>query len=236
MKGRFLSYVLAPMLLAVAAPDLSAVESSKPRTSTKRSSKSKTVSPKGKTSDWGKAYRWVDKNGVTHYGDTIPAEYSQQARTQLNGLGVPVQQYPRQLTPAEAAEAQVTAAAEQKRLQHDQFLLTTYTSSSDIEQLRDERLALIDGQITHARNNIDSVQTRIGAAENRMQNFKPYSANPKARVMPQTLADEAVGLIREKVLLENLIQLRETEKVEMRAKFNNDAKRYRELVSARKAL
>jgi hypothetical protein len=31
-----------------------------------------------------KLYRWVDKNGQVHYGDSVPAEYAEQDRDVLN--------------------------------------------------------------------------------------------------------------------------------------------------------
>ena len=37
-----------------------------------------------------KLYRWVDKNGQVHYGDSVPAEYAEQDREVLNRQGVPV--------------------------------------------------------------------------------------------------------------------------------------------------
>ena len=35
----------------------------------------------------GKLYKWVDENGVTHYGDAIPPEYSKQTHDVLNEQG-----------------------------------------------------------------------------------------------------------------------------------------------------
>jgi hypothetical protein len=35
-----------------------------------------------------KVYRWVDKNGQVHYGDSVPAEYADQDRDVLNRQGV----------------------------------------------------------------------------------------------------------------------------------------------------
>ena len=39
----------------------------------------------------GTAYKWVDENGVTHYGDYVPSEYSQREQTVLNPQGLEVQ-------------------------------------------------------------------------------------------------------------------------------------------------
>ena len=38
-----------------------------------------------------KTYKWVDENGITHYGDTVPQEYSQREQQVLNSQGVEVQ-------------------------------------------------------------------------------------------------------------------------------------------------
>ena len=35
-----------------------------------------------------KVYRWTDDKGIVHYGDSVPAEYSQKERAVLNGQGV----------------------------------------------------------------------------------------------------------------------------------------------------
>ncbi len=40
-----------------------------------------------------KAYKWMDKDGVVHYGDTIPPEYSEQAHQELNSQGVAVRDF-----------------------------------------------------------------------------------------------------------------------------------------------
>ena len=49
-----------------------------------------------------RAYHWVDKDGVVHFGDTVPPEYAEQAHQELNEQGVTVRELPRQLSPGEA--------------------------------------------------------------------------------------------------------------------------------------
>src|SRR5579864_5713232 len=92
------------------------------------------------------AYKWVDDQGVTHYGDRIPPQYSQKESTQLNKEGVPIGHKDATKSAAELAieaDAQQQAA---RQKQHDSFLLATYTSVKDIEQLRDERLLQLKDQ------------------------------------------------------------------------------------------
>jgi hypothetical protein len=177
----------------------------------------------------GRSYKWVDSNGVTHYGDMVPPEYSAQARAELNKQGVAVRQHARQLSPTEAADAQKIAAEEARRRQHDTFLRLTYTKVGDIEQLRDERVALIDGQMELARGSITTSDQRLKALEGRMLRFSPYMQG--ARRLPDQLAEEVSRTLSERRSLLAALQSREKEKAELRAEFDADIERYRELTS-----
>jgi Domain of unknown function (DUF4124) len=178
-----------------------------------------------------KSYKWVDEQGVTHYGDAVPPEYSKQGRSELNAQGVELRQLPRQLSAEEADVAQKKAAAEARRRQHDSFLLTTYTRVQDIEQLRDERIALIDGQMLIARGSLESNQQRTKALEQRLRSFQPYSTAPGARRVPDKLAEEVVRSLKERDQLRDSLKSREKEKADLRAQFNQDVARYKELTT-----
>ncbi|MDR2216252.1 MAG: DUF4124 domain-containing protein, partial [Nevskiaceae bacterium] len=147
-------------------------------------------------------YKWVDANGVTHYGDSIPPEYAQGSRTELNEQGVEIRQLPARLSPEAAAAAEQAAADEARRRQRDAFLLNTYVSAQDIEQLRDERIALVDSQLTAARTSIESVDGKVESIAKRMANFKPYSQSANARRLPDALAEEAVRALQDRRLLD----------------------------------
>ena len=182
--------------------------------------------PSGK---WGgKTYKWVDEQGVTHYGDSVPPEYAQQGRTELNRAGLEIGQVAKQLSGEEAIQAQKAALEQQKLRQHDSFLMTTYTSAKDIEQLRDERLALLNGQMDIARGSIESTTTRLTSLEERMRNFKPWSETSTRR-LPDQLVEEVVRTLQERNSLQAALASREKEKKEMRAQFESDLSRYRAL-------
>ncbi|MEO6078470.1 MAG: DUF4124 domain-containing protein [Steroidobacteraceae bacterium] len=179
----------------------------------------------------GRSYRWVDSHGVVHYGDSVPPEYASQGRSELNPQGVPLRELPRQLSTAEAAAAQLAAADVAKRRQHDSFLLATYAQVRDIEQLRDERVALIEGQQDIVRGSINSADQRIVTLQDRMRNFQPYSNIPNARRMPDQLVEEVVRALKERRGLQEGLASRELEKNQLRTQFDADIARYRELTS-----
>ena len=101
--------------------------------------------------DKKKLYRWVDKNGQVHYGDSVPPEYAEQDRDILNRQGVPVGREEGTITPEEAAAKAAAEKAERdekKRKLRDRVLLQTYQSVRELEILRDTRLELVDAQLT----------------------------------------------------------------------------------------
>jgi hypothetical protein len=182
-----------------------------------------------------RAYKWVDKEGVVHYGDMIPPEYAEQARQELNRQGVPVRDYPRQLSASEAEAAQKAEAEEKRRKQRDTSLLTNYTKVSDIEQLRDERIALIDGQMELARGSLATADQQLNALRTRMSSFKPYSSASNARRLPDQLAEEVVRALSERRSMNAQLEQRARERAEQLAAFNADIARFQELTSRPKS-
>src|SRR5260370_23015837 len=87
-------------------------------------------------------YKWVDKDGVTHYGDHVPPEYATQEQHILNSRGYEIKHLDAQKT------AEQAAAEEQKRLDAEQpqprarKLVRTYHSGREAERPRAQRLTL----------------------------------------------------------------------------------------------
>jgi len=175
------------------------------------------------------AYKWVDEKGITHYGDSIPPEYAQGSSTALNRQGVPITQRAAQMSPAEQAEETARQQLLNRSRQHDSFLLTTYVSVHDIEALRDERLGQIAGQRQAAHQYIDSLQARVFSLQKRAQGFRPYSANPDARSMPDDLVEDLARSSEEVRRQRDALALKDKEEAQVRAQFEADIKRYNEL-------
>jgi hypothetical protein len=175
--------------------------------------------------------RWVDEKGVVHYGDAPPPEAIKNGSTVLNPQGVPVQQYPRQLTPDEAAAAKQNLETESRRRAQDSFLLNTYAKVSDIENARDDQLELIDSHIDLAKGSVLSSDQKLESLRSRMEKFRPYSAAPNARRVPDALADEVVHALGERRTIRETLGKHEQRKEETRAKFAADIARYRELIN-----
>jgi hypothetical protein len=181
------------------------------------------------------AYRWTDDKGVVHYGDVVPPEFARNGRAELNRQGVEIARIPAQLSPEEAQRDQQRRDREARSKQHDEFLMTTYTSPRDIEQLRDERVALIDGQVDASRAALDEMRTRLQTLMVRAQIFKPYASLATARRMPDALAEELIRAVRERDSLQKVLAAKQAERIEVRERFNSDLDRYQELAAERRA-
>ncbi len=109
----------------------------------------------------------MDEHGVTHYGDSVPAQYARKESTVLNKQGMVVGTTDAQKSPEEQAREALEKEAMIRQKQHDSFLLTTYTSVKDIESLRDERLEQISGQRRAAEAYIETLHGRLSTLQSR---------------------------------------------------------------------
>jgi hypothetical protein len=179
------------------------------------------------SSQKGIAYRWVDEQGVVHYGDHIPPQYASQDRTILNSQGVEVGHLDAQKTPAEEAAAARAREALMKQKQHDAFLVSTYTSVKDIEALRDARLDQMKGQRAAAEQYVESLRVRLTTLQSRALTFRPYSKD--ARRMPDDLAENLVRTVNELRVQSSALTAKSAEEAALRSQFQDDIERYREL-------
>jgi hypothetical protein len=175
------------------------------------------------------AYRWVDDQGIVHYGDQIPPQYTSKDRAVLNSQGVEVGHLDAERS-AEQQAADAHARADQMRQrQHDAFLITTYTSVEDIESLRDVRLDELRGQRAAAEQYLESLRTRLANLQSTAFKFQPYSASNNARRMPDDLAETLVRTVNELHEQSAALAAKTQQETDLRAQFQADIERYREL-------
>jgi hypothetical protein len=217
---RKVTSVLATLLSSALV--MSAAHSeSKPRKPSKHSSSSASAS--------GELYKWTDKDGVVHYGDSVPPEYSQVEQSKLNSQGLEISKRQAEMSPKEAAEYAARQKEESRRKQHDMFLLSTYPSAKEIENVRDVRLDQINGQITAAEAYIGSLTTRVEGLKARALNFAPYNTKPGARRMPDDLAEEMVRAMSELRTQNSALAAKKKEHQSVVTQFDGDIKRFKEL-------
>lgn len=175
-------------------------------------------------------YKWVDSKGETHYGHTIPPEYADRDRYEIDKTGRIIKKTdvltPEEHRAQEAAAAQQQALREQdrnKRLR-DSSLLNTYSNVKEIDLARARNLQQIDAraqitgkQLSSANDSYEALKAR---ADTLSKAGKPVPANLRedlldAQANAAKLAKDYAGINAEKAALE--------------ARYDEDKARYREL-------
>jgi hypothetical protein len=179
-----------------------------------------------------KVYRWVDKNGQVHFGDSVPAEYADQDRDVINRQGVTVGREEGHITPAEAAAkaaADKAARDEQKRRLRDRVLLQTYQSVEELEVLRDNRLELVDSQLTIQEQSLANLRAQHAQIKKQAARYAPVNTKPDAAPLPAELANDLKRAANDIATQEDNLQKRRDERENIRLTFEADIKRFAEL-------
>ena len=181
-------------------------------------------------------YRWVDSEGLVHYGDHVPPIYADQDREILNGHGVAVRLVEGTATEEELAERarlaaldEAAAEAEQARANHDRVLLNTYLSVEEIERLRDQRLDLLDAQVLVTEQYLSNLTQRLIQLEQNASRFKPYSQEPDARDIPENLQLDITQTTASIELYEETLGRTRDRVTNLTETFARDIRRFQEL-------
>jgi hypothetical protein len=172
-----------------------------------------------------KLYKWVDKNGVTHYGETIPPEYANSDTKTLEKGRIKerkdgfdkVQQEESKIDPEVAK-----AAREAKR--RDEALLNSYASEKEIDLSRDRNLLQVEARVNSYTTMLQSAKESLG------QLYKERdSLAQKNRKIPQSLTEDIVegeALVAKRT---RELDVSQKEMDGVKARYAAEKKRYREL-------
>jgi hypothetical protein len=177
-----------------------------------------------------KMYKWVDDKGTTHYGETIPPEYANKNRIELDKAGRVVEKK-EVLTPEERrANEQVEAkkrageeaALESKR--RDKALVNTYSNEKEIDLARSRNLQQIDARV-------NSINSQLKTANGNLLAFqKEADALTKAgKPIPLTLKDDLQESQTRLNKLKQDLEKSNAEKATIEARYDADKARYKEL-------
>lgn len=176
-------------------------------------------------------FRWVDDNGKVHYGDQVPAKDTEKGREILNEGGRVIDKVDRARTPEEIViyeeeqrKEKIKKAHEERQYARDRALLATFTSVTDLENSRDERVALLEQTIEIARGRLDKQQSELTKLENSRRNFIENEEQ-----VPDWLKNNAKQLSVQISVIEEYILDRDLEKNKIKKKFDRDITRFLEL-------
>jgi uncharacterized protein DUF4124 len=178
-----------------------------------------------------KIFKWVDEKGVTHYGESIPPEYKDQAATEMSKHGLTVRKLDAAATGNEARKAaeekaikdreEKQRAFEQRR--RDMALMNTYTSAREIDEHRERTLQVpiqtlkgLEPRLKKAKDRLTSLQSQAAALT---------AKGKSAEGLDQDIADEQVEIQNIKADMD-----RSQAQIDaIKLKFDADKKRFMEL-------
>jgi len=182
--------------------------------------------------EYQRTFRWVDENGIVHYGDSVPPEYADAEKQVLNNHGVTVDVVRGKRTAEEIAEENRIAELQRvKRLQRrqDEALLATYLSVDEIIMHRDRRVELFQAQSRVTELYLRNMMRRMATLREEASNFRPYSEDSDAQMIDPELAEDIlVTKATIKRHQANLARFRQDEQ-NIVARFDGDINRFRSL-------
>lgn len=176
-------------------------------------------------------YKWVDAQGNTHYGDTLPPQSLGRGNVELDKQGLAIKRNAGALS-AEQRQQQAQAQARKteekvaltERKRRDSALLNTYTSPAEIDLARDRNMEQARLIIKSTEARLASLRaTRAQLATQIVSAARPQKALPAHLV--QARDANAVEIAR----LEQVMAQKNNEINETRAKYEADKARYIEL-------
>lgn len=179
-----------------------------------------------------RVYKWVDENGVLHYGDSIPARYAELPKEVLNEHGVTVENLEGKKTPeqieAERIERERVAAIEIQR-RADVALLATYLSVEEILMHRDRRVELFQAQSRVTELYLRNLERRMAKLRNEASDFQPYSEDPEAPMIDGDLAADLRATREVIARHERNLEKFQSDEQQIIARFDGDITRFKRL-------
>ena len=137
--------------------------------------------------------KWVDENGVTHYGTSIPPEYVDRPHYELDERGIERGHQDRARTPEEIERDKALQALrdeaeqlKQEQQARDRILLNLYRNEDDLVMARDGKIAQLDAQIQLTHKEIRRLKARLSdfqaAAAATERSGKQLSTQQKANL------------------------------------------------------
>ena len=128
-------------------------------------------------------YRWVDKDGITRYGRTLPPEYANQRHEILNSAGIvidtidpsiePEQTEIKEAVEEETNEVEPLFTDREIRVRSDNLLMLRYHSEEELQEAMENEVAQLgyDSRLIHQSqaSAISSLAAQVNNAANRQR-------------------------------------------------------------------
>ena len=179
----------------------------------------------------GKIQCWKDKDGNRMCGDRVPPEYAGQKREVIEG-GRVVETVRGAKTAAELAEEErkkKEAEEAQKRADHDHMLLESYRNVKDIENKREESLAMLDTRIKGAERSVVDNQKTLEELKARAAKAEKPAEGNEAKPADAKLAKQIRQYEKAVTESQKSVERLNGEREQSEKRFEEEIRRYNEL-------
>ncbi|MGA7750538.1 MAG: DUF4124 domain-containing protein [Gallionella sp.] len=177
-----------------------------------------------------KLYKWVDDNGVTHYGEVIPPEFANKDRVELDKSGrvvkteevlTPEKRLAKEKADAKKHEEEQAAIEQQRR---DKTLVNTYNNVKEIDQARGRSLQQIDAHINVINSSIKAANDNLAGLKKEADGYTKRNKD-----IPDSLKDDLQNAQARLDKLNKDLEKPLADKATVEARYNADKARYIEL-------
>ncbi len=178
-------------------------------------------------------YRWKDKDGKTHYGEAVPAEYADQPYDVLNNQGIVIRHVEDTTASVDALEEESKKkerepliSAEERQVQTDRLLVIRYSSEEEITKALDLELAQLSYDTKVITQSLEStkeaIRSQISQAADQQRAGQQISAEQQQEI--EQLYARRAGDEKQ----QDAMQARQER---IRARYTAELERYRFLTS-----
>ncbi len=182
-------------------------------------------------------YRCTAKDGKKYYGSTIPTQCLGQPIEQINAQGFVIkridpvgEEKERAAKEAEAAKKKEFEASNKEADRRNRALLATYTSEKDIESARTRALADNQKAVSVVEQKIAELKQKRARYEKELALYQEKKDKGGA---PAVLKENINNADMDLQAQEDLVAQKKKEAEVINAKYDDDKKRFRELMGRR---
>ncbi|MGD8385095.1 MAG: DUF4124 domain-containing protein [Lysobacterales bacterium] len=182
-------------------------------------------------------YRWRDKDGKLHYGESVPAEYADRPYDIINKAGIVIEHVePGEELKQKAEEKKKEKkrkpliSAEERQRQADRYLLLQYQTEDDIDKEMKLELSQMDYDVKITQQSLESTRTAI-EGQIRTLADQQRAGQPVSEKQQQKIDKLYRRLASDRFKMARLDERAD----EVRARFKQDRERFRYLTSDKKS-
>jgi chromosome segregation ATPase len=170
-----------------------------------------------------KLYKWVDENGTTHYGETIPPKYADR-NAQTFDKGRVQKPDPKERDKSAPQRTRTLTQDEEQAQRRDNALLNTYSSEKEIDLARDRNLQQVEARISSYSTLLKSAQDNLVSLQQEREHLMKQN-----RKIPKSLEEDLVDAQNRIAKFQADLEHNNQELESVKKKYAADKARYREL-------